>query len=914
MRLPRGIRRLFHLDALRGGRDAELDDELAFHFEATVDALRADGMDEDAARREARRRFGNEDAYRRALRAIDGGSRDGRKGETMDVMMRHVRFAFRSIRRSPGFATAVVLILALGIGANAVMFGVVDRLLLSPPQHVVDADRVRHVYIEREIFNGTRPVSRTMTYPDYQDLQGVDAFSHVAAYTSPNPRTLGRGDEAERVQVAGASWSLFPLLGVVPELGRFYGPEEDALGANAAAVLSHEFWERRFGGDPGVLGRTLDMGPARYEVVGVAPAGFTGAELNPVDVWVPITRDQELRLAGPDGEEATGWLDGPDARNWWWLRAAVRLRTDVDPGVASDQATAAHRGGRSSMIEEDRYDENAELVLAPVIAARGPDPSAEAKVARWLAGVSFVVLLIACFNVANLLLARATRWRRELAVRMALGVSRGRLLGQLLTESMVLAGLGAAAALLLARWGSDAIHRVLLPNVAFTDTGLGGRLMVFLGLATLLTAVLAGFLPALQATRGEVADELRTGGRGATTGSSRARVFLLVAQAALSVVLLVGAGLFVSSLRSALDTDLGFDPENVAVVRLEFSESMDTDTRHQIHAEVRDRVARLPTVRSAALAYSIPFWSSIGLGQPRVPGMDSIPKHSAGGPYGNKVSPEYFETMGLSILRGRGIEEADQGKDAAPVAVLTESFADAVWPDGTALGQCLVWGDPEDEAPCTTVVGVVENFHRQDLQEPDPHFQFFTNWSHHAYRGPAQAIMVRTTGPLAAEIPSLRQEIMATSSAIRFPVVQALSDNIEPQMRSWRLGASMFTVFGILALVVAALGLYSVLAFDVALRRTELGIRAALGAASSTLVRSVLVRSLALVALGLAVGLGVALAAGGFVAPLLYGVSPREPGVFARVTGALLVVALVAGAVPAWRVTRVDPREALQAE
>ncbi len=823
----------------------------------------------------------------------------------VDVMVRNIRFAFRGLRRAPGFAAAVILILSLGIGANAVMFGVIDRLLLSPPQYVQDADAVRHIYVERRGFDRSVNTSRTLAYPDFTDLTTVPGFSSVAAYTSMSERTMGTGADAERVRVISASASLFPLLGVVPVAGRFFNEEEDQVGAALTAVLSHEFWERRFGTDADLAALTVEIAGIRAQVVGVAPRGFTGAELTPVDLWLPIVPAQEAATGG------TGWIDH---RNWWWLRAAVRIEDGTTTEVAEDMATAAHRGGRAELIEQDRYDENARVIAAPIIAARGPNPSDEARVARWLAGVSAIVLMIACFNVANLLLARAARWRRELAVRMALGVTRGRLLGQLLTESLVLAGLGALGALLVARWGGSLVHTVLLPNVAFIDDGITGRLAAFLTVATVMTALLAGFLPALQATKGEVAHELRAGGRSITTGASRTRTVLLVAQAALSVVLLIGAGLFVTSLRAAETTDLGFDATNVAVVRLDFADKLDLDAQHQIHEDVRVRLARLPGVSNAALSYTIPFWSSIGIGRPRIPGVDSLPPHPAGGPYVNKVSPEYFATMSIDVLRGRGIEASDQSERAPPVAVLTESMADAIWPDGPALGQCLLFGDEDEEPPCTTVVGVTENFRRQELREDDPHLQYFVNWSHPAAKGPAGALMVRTVGPIAEALDDIRREAAATSSSIRFPIVQPLMDNIEPQMRSWKLGASMFSIFGVLALVVAGLGLYSVLAFDIALRRTELGIRSALGAESSRLVGTVLRRSLGLVTLGLGIGVLAALAAGRFVQPLLYGVSPRDPSVFAAVTATLFVVALAAGSVPAWRVTRVDPREALQAE
>jgi putative ABC transport system permease protein len=889
-------------------RDAlkDLDEELTFHFEQTVRDLRAKGLAQDEARREAHRRFGNEAAYRRALERIDGtGTRKEERVERMDVLRSNLTFALRGIGRSPGFAGAIIAILALGIGANAVMFGVVDRLLLSPPQHMRDADRVRHVYVERDIFNGTRPIGRTMTYPDYLDLQRVGAFQSVAAYTQAEPLTMGRGEEAERVRTIRASGSLFPLVGVAPVLGRFFNQEDDRLGANPVAVLSEEFWERRFGADPGVLGRRIELGQGTYEVVGVAPAGFTGVELEPVDLWLPIERAEELEEGGAD------WRGH---RNWWWMRSVVRLRDGVSDEAAAAEATAAHRSGRQEQIEQDRYDANAELVLGSVIAARGPDPSAEARVAKWLGGVSLIVLLIACFNVANLLLARAARWRRELAVRTALGISRGRLLGQLLTESLVLALLGAVGALLVARWGGDALHQVLLPNVAFMDQNIGRRLLGFLGASSILTALLAGFLPALQASRAEVAHALRAGARSVSHGSGRLRATLLVAQASLSVVLLIGAGLFVVSLRGAQGTDLGFDAERIAYVRIEWSETLPGDERLRVFRDVAERVRSLPEVDDAALAMTIPFYSSIGIGRPRVPGLDSFPRHPNGGPYVNKVSPEYFHTMGLEILRGRGIEASDEAPEAAPVAVLTESMARAVWPVSDPLGQCIYLDRDDDDSPCTTVVGIVENFHRQELIEPQPHFMYFVNQGHPEAAGPPQALMVRTVGPPTEALRAISTAVRSTSTSIRFPVVRPLMDNIEPQLRSWRMGASMFTLFGLLALVVAALGLYSVLAFDVALRQSELGIRAALGAARSHLVSIVLRRAVTLVTFGVVLGSTVAFAAGRFVASLLYEVSPTNPLVYSGVALTLILVAGIAGSVPAWRVARIDPRSALQAE
>ncbi|HSR41563.1 MAG TPA: ABC transporter permease, partial [Longimicrobiales bacterium] len=539
----------------------------------------------------------------------------------------------------------------------------------------------------------------------------------------------------------------FPLLGVRPALGRFYSPAEDAVGAEPVAVLAHEFWERRFGADPEILGRTLEIGSGRYAVVGVAPPGFTGAELAPVDVWLPLETAQAL-------EAGDRWRE---SANWWWLRVVARMAPGREDGVAESQATTAHRARHRSQIEAGQYDANAEILTAPIIAARGPTPSDEAAVSRWLAAVALIVLLIACANVANLMLARAVRWRRELAVRVALGVSRTRLVGQLLTESLVLAALGALAALVAARWGGATVHRLLLPDVAFTDGGLGGRLLLFTALATLVTAVLAGLIPALEATRTDVSHALKSGGPGGSRHRSRTRFVLLVAQGALSVVLLVGAGLFVRSLQRAQALDLGFDARRTVLVQLHWNGELPADRREAVYREALERTRRLPATRAAGLSYTVPFWSALSIGRPRVPGLDSFPRHPAGGPYANKVGPGYFEAMGLELVRGRPIAPDDDAEGAAPVAVVSESMAAAGWPAGDALGSCMIFGDGDGAEPvCTEIVGIVEDHRREQLVEEEPHHLFFLNQHHPAFQGPPQALMVGTRGPADEAVESLR--------------------------------------------------------------------------------------------------------------------------------------------------------------
>lgn len=906
MRLPEGVRRLFRLDVLTSRVERDIDAEIDHHLEEAVEAYRRSGLSEDEARERAQARFGDERAYREALKTIDHGRvRMRERSEWLDAWRRTLAFVWRGLRRSPGFTVSVVSILALGIGANAVMFGVVDRLLLSPPQHIVDADEVKLLHVRRIGFNGDVFTGATVTFPDLLDFDEVGTFAEVAGYTEPMERTLGRGPGARQVRAVEATASLFPLLGVESFRGRFFTAEDDRIDALPTVVLAHEFWERDMGSDPSALGSTLEIDQGLYTVVGIAPPGFTGPQLSPVDLWVPASVSKTIENGGD--------VEWRNHRGWYWVKAVARLAPGVTTEAAAAEATAAHRGGRAEMIAEDRYDEGAEVLVSSVIAARGPTASSESSVARWLAGVSIVVLLIACFNVANLLLARSLRRRRETAVRLTLGVGRWQLLRDSVVESVVLAFLGAVAAVAVGRFLGGAVHQALLPDVAFNDGGLGMRLLVFTLVATLVAGLVTGLIPALQSARGEPGDALRAGARGGADGRSRLRAPLLLGQAALSVVLLVGAGLFVQSLDRAQALDLGYDTDGLVVTTLEWNETLPGDVRAQIYGEVQSVVGRLSDVASTALTYTVPFRSSISLGQPRVPGRDSIPRHHNGGPYVNKVGAGYFETMRLSILEGRGIERSDEATGAPPVTVLSESMARAIWPDDSAVGQCLIFEDGDDAA-CTEVVGVVENHRRQALVEDD-HFLYYVNEGHPAFRGPPQALMVRVrSDETGAALDRIREEARSASSQIRFVAADPLNGYVEPQLRSWRLGASMFTVFGVLALLVAAWGLYSTLAFDVALRRHEIGVRSALGADRNRIVSMVLRQALVLAGLGVGIGLAIAAALSGFVEPLLFEVSGRDPATYALVSATLLLAAVVAGLLPARRATRVDPREALQAD
>jgi predicted permease len=884
--------------------ERELDEEIAAHLAMAEQGLREQGMGQEEARAEARRRFGDVRAYRRAMMRLDEGrGRRMRIDDRLERVRHTLAGAWRSMRRAPGFTVAIVATLGLGLGANAVMFGVVDRLLLSPPQHVAAADEVVRLYGQRSSPIGEEPfTSPSVAWQDVAMLAELDGFAEVAGFR-PQRVTLGRGASAKQVDVTRATASLFALTGAQPAIGRFYTPAEDAAEAARVAVLSHEFWTREYGADPSVIGRLLDIQNVQWEVVGVAPAGFTGVELAPVDIWLPL-----VSFAYATQDEICF-----ESINCWWVRAVGRLTDPAREQAVLDEASAGHVGLRADRVAEGRFDPNARIVAGPITGAGGPTPNAQASVAMWLGGVSLMVLLIACANVANMLLSRAVRLRRELAVRVSLGASRRRLMTDLLTESFLLAALGAAVAVAVAWLGSGVLHRTLLPNVAFVDQGLVGRLGLFLLAATLLTGLAAGIVPALQASASGAAGAAR----GSTRRRSRTQVGLLLAQSALSVLLLIGAGLFVRSLGQATGVDLGYDADQVAVVEFEWTGEIDVATRADIYERGVARVVDVPGVEGAGLTYTIPFWTAVG-GAPRIPGLDEYPRPDGGGPYLNKVGTGYIEAMGIELIAGRTFVPADDGMDVEPVAMVSRSMAEAGWPEGDALGGCMYFEDADAEEaaaePCTRVVGILENHVRERLDGTAPDHWYYVNIHHPTLRGPPQGMMVRAAGDAAAIVPDVMQTLATIDATVRFANARPLETHIEPYRRSFRLGATMFALFGVLALVVAAVGLYSVLSFEVAQRRREIGVRAALGAEKSRLLAMVLRSSVTTVVAGFGLGVVAALVAARWVEPLLFNVSPRDPAVYLSVGALMLAVSALAALLPGWRATRVDPSEALRAE
>ena len=552
MKILPGFRRFFRLGAYRSDPEGDLETELTFHFREAEEELIGQGLSPTEAREEARRRFGDLGRYRKELSNI------GRKSAArsnrlafLESITQDLGYVIRGLRRAPGFALAVVLTLALGIGANATMFSVVDHLLLSPPAHVQDPDNVVRIQVHRTSeFTGEPDYFQYMPFTDYQDLAGAGGFASTAAYGDETV-ILGEGETTERINALFSTTSYFSLLGVVPAAGRLFDRSEDEPGAPGVAVLSHGLWQRRYGGQEDIVGQSITIGNGSYTVIGVAPEGFNGVDLRPVGLYLPIH-------AYTTHEGSDEWVTH---RGWYWLQVLARVPSPASRPAAMEEATALHRNGRQDYMEQGRYSEDARIVFGSIQAARGPDAPGEIQVSRWLVGVTFIVLLIACANVANLLLARGARRRRELGIRVALGIPRRRLVGQLFMESIALAGLGGALGLGMAYWGGHLVQTVFLPDVAWPPSPVNQHVLLFTLAVAVGTGLLAGMVPAWKRGRGSSNRFLagRWPGWNYPAGTEPDRTSRY--PGSLSVILLVGAGLFVRSLSRAQTVDLGIEPE-----------------------------------------------------------------------------------------------------------------------------------------------------------------------------------------------------------------------------------------------------------------------------------------------------------------------------------------------------------------
>jgi predicted permease len=804
--------------------------------------------------------------------------------------MSDVRYALRTLARSPAFTAAALALLALGIGFNTAAFSLVDAVLLRTLPHVARPKEL--VSIEAGKY-------KVFSYASYRDFRDDRAFAGVAAW-GRRPMGLAAADgPAERVRGAVTSGNYFDVLGVRPEQGRFFRPSEEESG-EAVVVLSHGLWQRRFGGGSGAVGGTIAINAVPFTVIGVAPAGFRGAGFGEIpDLWIPV---------GAWPRVATGGFAKLDfhKRTWGWMLAFGRLA----PGVGAAQADAALRLAASRELSQypaetpkDYQIRSRPLAQAAAGAGQTADP---ARLLGLLLGAVGVALLIACANLGNLLIARGIARRREMAVRVAVGASRSRLVRQMLVESTVLAGAGGALGVLVAGWTLALVSRAPLPGdltIATFAPSLDARVLAFTAGLSILTGLLFGLVPSLQASRVAVLPALKdevAGGRRALLRGS-----LVSVQIALCLLLLSGAGLLVRSLRNLLGADVGFAPKGVALAFVHLgSARYDGDRAWSFASEAAARAEALPGVRSVAWAGSLPLSGDEDTESVDVPGEEKSAHQVVAA---NAVGPAYFRTLGLPILAGREFDATDT-PGGQSVAIVNEAAARRFWPGQNALGKRLMIYGAE-----RLVVGVCAD-------------SLFASWSE---RGLAQvtvpiqqlggdgllspmSLVVRTSGDPRALLPSLRSEVARLDGSLPVFGLQTLEDVMAGELVPQRFGSALLSLFAVLSLALATIGVYAVVSAAVALRRREMGVRMALGAQPGQLSRLVLRQTAAPLVAGLAAGLPLAFGAARLLSRFLYGIASGDVPTFAGAVLLLAISGLAAAGLPARRAARVDPVEALR--
>jgi predicted permease len=899
---PSEPRRLVHIDRGAAGVDGAVDAELAFHFEMSVRGLMSEGRTREEAEREALQRFGDVSATRDRLRYIDrAATRRTGVAEWWSSVIQDLRYTARGVRLNAGFAALVALTLALGIGATATMFGIVDRLLLRAPDHLVDATSLRRVYAHVRSKSSGEFTTSILGYSAYAALRGQRAIvSQAAAYQVGDAR-IGRGIDAVTGSLGAATGDFFSMLGVRPVRGRFFGVAEDQPPDGAhVVVLDHGYWRREFGAADSAIGRTLVVNDVPFTIIGIAPAGFTGVELRPVDLWIPVS---------------AGAHPTPD---WWttwraqWLNVIVRVKPGVSAQQADERLTVAFRNAYTGKDEEWKA---ADLSARSIGLNANGTERPEAPIARWLMAVAAIVLLVACANVANLLMVRSMRRQREVAVRLALGISRSRLARLLVLESMMYSLAGGAAGIGVAYAGGDVMRRTFLSSVVWTTSPVSGRVLLVAVVLTIITGLAVGLAPMFQAGRTDILVALRGASSGAEPRQSRVRSALMVIQVAFSVTLLIGAGLFMRSLAKVRALDLGLQPDRVLVGTVGWRRLTDpspaaaaAERTRQTNTwlQLRERIAHEPGVDHAALAIGSPFGFGFGVSL-KIPGRDTLPSAPGGGPYINAVSYDYFATVGTPLVRGRAFGPND-GAQSERVAIVNETMAKLLWPTDNPLGKCLIVGD--DETRCSTVVGIVRDARRYAIRE-EPAMQYYIPFGQESGIG-GTVLLARPHGDARPFTSTLRRAIAGVVPDANIIKVSSMQDRVDPQIRPWRLGATMFGLFGTIALIVAAIGLYSVISYVIALRTHEFGVRIAVGASTRHILGGVLGSGLRVAMLGAAVGLVAAALASRWVQALLFDESPHDPVVYAGVAMVLMLVALAACLVPARRAARVDPVVALR--
>jgi predicted permease len=867
---------------------SDIDEELRLHVEMETEENLARGMSPEEARRAARMSFGNFDSIRDTAYTVRGGG-------LMETFMQDVRYGVRVLARNKGFTVVAVLTLALGIGANTAIFSVVNDLLLRPLPYT-DADRVVLLW---EVTPSGRHMNNTSRANFRQWREQGQSFESMAAFTDQRLPLTGAG-EPEEVAVQLTTPELFKVLGVEPLHGRVLAAEDGNQGTYGV-VLSYGFWKRRFGGDPGLVGKPIMLNGAPNVVVGIMPPGFhwhirqrsgTGKA---AEVWGVLQMP-------PPGDPAS-----PPERGRF-LAVAARLKR----GVSFEQADAELKTIHTRLAADSSFNKGFSAEVIPV----REQMVGNVRPALWvLLGAVGLVLLIACANVANLLLSRVAAREKEIALRTALGARRLRVIRQLLTESLLLSLFGSALGLLVAWWGIGALVAISprdlldLQNVGINTTVLAWTLGV-----TLLTSILFGIVPALEATRLNLNDALKEGGKGAEGGSRsrRLRGALVVGEVALALILLVGAGLLIRSFAQLRKIDTGFQTENTLTMVLRLSGGKYTEEQQYVafFRQTLERIRATPGVQSAGMVNFLPLYGGLGSATSfNIEGKPEPPRGQGPGSNVRVADSAYFKTMGIPLKRGRLFTEAEDAEER-PVILVSESFVKKHFPDEDPLGKRIKVFMGQDPA-WTEIIGVVGDVRYDNLTaEAEP----FVYYPYPGLTYPFMTLVVRTAGDPAEMAPTIRREIAAIDPDQPVSDVRTMTQVMADTVARQRFNTLLLGVFAGLATLLAAVGIFGVMNYSVQLRTRELGLRMALGAQPRRVLMLVLRQGLLLTLIGIGVGLAGALALSRVMSGLLYGVGTSDPTTFAAIVVLLAVVALVACYIPARRATRVDPLIALKYE
>ena len=903
-----GVRRLF-VPALRTPRRThdDLEAELNAHIEARVEYLVARGHSAEAARDEAKRRFGDLDATLEILHSsADDRERRLSLSDRVGALEQDVRFVLRGLGRAPAFTAGVVATLALGLGINSAVFRIADRVLLRAPVGVIDPSAVRRVTASTPVAGSAPIEAQTFTYPAARLVAESRAFARASTYATTRGLRAEDGRDISGIYVDS---SFFALLGVKPAAGRFFDARETEPGAEiSVAVVSYDFWQRDLGGVPLTRGRTTKINDRQYEIVGVAPRGFVGLELDPVDVWLPFGVAQLGRAV----------INGVTIP---WYRTtnfhAMRVIGRVPAGV-SDARVAAQAGAPLAATDPEGGTQPRGVILRSISATRDATGSdTTSRLLGRLVGVALVVLLISCANAANLLLARAIRRRREIAVRLALGGARSRIVRLLVVESVILGLGGGIAAALAGYWTGEGLRRLLFPDGRWSTAAFDDRTLVFTLIVALGAGLIAGLAPALQLSNPDLVTALKDNRHQPGRRSHYTRAVLVVLQTAFSMALLIGSGLLVRSMQKINAVNIGFDPDGLVTTEItnlsRFATLNTGPTTNRITAsEIFNRLGRHPDVRGVALASLAPFGSQQSM-DVSVPGQPAPVIPPMNGPFYFSVSTNYFTVMGTRLLRGRMFTTTD-GRGSLPVAVVSETMAKLYWPGREPFGTCILLAG----STCAQVVGVVEDIRdSRGGSAPPPRYYLPLSQTNNrnALDAPgsdsAQAVIIRSTPSRAV---AMAATIKSLVPAGQRATIEVISDRVGRALRPWRLAAMLFSGLGVVALLLACVGVYSVMSYVASERIHELGVRIVLGATARDIVGLVLASGVRLVMIGAVIGLVGAALGARLLASLLFGVSPLDPPVYAVALVVLASIGIVATMVPALRAMRTDPTVALRAE